>query len=524
MDSSNGNSIDSNNNDTNNDDLGGSSAATDPPLNTSAIDTTAGNHDESTNTAMDTSSTKSNNPDDDGTKTTTAYTTTTTTSTTTTTTIPIPIVPILLSKNRKKKLEKLERTKNKKLERKEREKARKRATAISQGRDIDAERKIMEEKTKLGEGRKRSDEIWAKKRIDARTRFEICIDLGGRGRGGQCSNDNNNNCKKSDDNNNDLMLSNFEKVMREREIASLAQQIRYCYSYNKRSPNPVLTAVTGLSKKKSAAAYSTTNNNTNNNDTTNNDNLTTVRSVLERESGFGEWNRRLFDCNEQSLEDYYGLEVNDSKDTDNDNQEDNNNNVKDSSDDNKEEDKEVRVSSLSKSNKNKKIVYLTSDSTTTLNTLNDDTIYVIGGIVDRNRLKYATINRAQKELHISTAKLPLAEYLTSTTPISTTTKSKNEEIRNVPLTVNHVFDIMLKYKQYNNNWERAFQDVLPSRKDKDVPVVVKNKNNFDAGAVVAVGVGVDVADNNNKKGNNKNKRKLAGSDSSNNNDNNNDIK
>ena len=309
--------------------------------------------------------------------------------------------------------------------------------------------------------------------------------------------------------------------MREREISSLAQQIRYCYSYNKRSPNPVLTAVTGLSKKKRAAANSTTNNNTNNNDTTNNDNLTTVRSVLERESGFGEWNRRLFDCNEQSLEDYYGLEVNDSKDNDNDNdnKEDTNNNNKDSSDENKEKDQEVQVSSLSKSNK-KKIVYLTSDSTTTLNTLNDDTIYVIGGIVDRNRLKYATINRAQKELNISTAKLPLAEYLTSTTPISTTTKSKNEEIRNVPLTVNHVFDIMLKYKQYNNNWERAFQDVLPSRKDKDVPVVKEN-NNLDAGAGVVV---VDVvADDNNKKGNN-NKRKFAGCDSSNNSNNNNNIK
>ncbi|OEU17844.1 hypothetical protein FRACYDRAFT_268818, partial [Fragilariopsis cylindrus CCMP1102] len=79
---------------------------------------------------------------------------------------------------------------------------------------------------------------------------------------------------------------------------------------------------------------------------------------------------------------------------------------------------------------------------------------------------------------------------------------------------------MLRYKQYNNNWERAFQDVLPSRKDKDVPVVKENTN-LDDGVVVAVGD--DVADNNNKKGNNKNKRKLAGSDSSNNNDNNNSI-
>jgi Trm5-related predicted tRNA methylase len=181
----------------------------------------------------------------------------------------------------------------------------------------------------------------------------------------------------------------------------------------------------------------------------------------------------------------------------NDKKEDNNN--KANNDENKE-DEGVQASSLlslSKSKSNKKIVYLTSDSTTTLDTLNDDTIYVIGGIVDRNRLKYATINRAEKELIVSTAKLPLTEYLTSTIPISTTTKSKNEEIRNVPLTVNHVFDIMLKYKQYNNNWDRAFQDVLPSRKDKDI---VKNNLNGD-----------------NKNGNNnKIKNNNAGVDSNNN--------
>jgi tRNA (guanine9-N1)-methyltransferase len=439
---SNGNSTNSSN-DVKNDDLPSAAATT---TTTTGTTTTTTNTDTNTNT---------NNPDG-GTITTTETATATTT----------PTTPPILSKNRKKKLEKIERTKKKKLERKEREKARKRAEAISQGRDLDAERKVMEERTKSGEGRKRSDEMWRTKLVEAKTRFEICIDLGGR----QCKD------TVDDDNNNDLMLSNFEKVMREREIASLAQQIRYCYSYNKRSPNPVLTAITGLSKKSISTNTSTTN-------------LTTVRTILERESGFGEWNRRLFDCNEQSLEDYYGL-VNDKK-------EDNNN--KANNDENKE-DEGVQASSLlslSKSKSNKKIVYLTSDSTTTLDTLNDDTIYVIGGIVDRNRLKYATINRAEKELIVSTAKLPLTEYLTSTIPISTTTKSKNEEIRNVPLTVNHVFDIMLKYKQYNNNWDRAFQDVLPSRKDKDIV-----KNNLDG---------------DNKNGNNnKIKNNNAGVDSNNN--------
>merc|ERR1711935_1018033 len=57
------------------------------------------------------------------------------------------------------------------------------------------------------------------------------------------------------------------------------------------------------------------------------------------------------------------------------------------------------------------IVYLTSDSEKTLELLEDNTVYVIGGIVDRNRLKRATIDRAEQELNVETAKLPLQEYL-----------------------------------------------------------------------------------------------------------------
>ena len=96
------------------------------------------------------------------------------------------------------------------------------------------------------------------------------------------------------------------------------------------------------------------------------------------------------------------------------------------------------------------LVYLTSDSDNVLETLEDDKIYVIGGIVDRNRLKRAAISRAE-EYGIQTAKLPIENYLSM---VSTKV-----------LTCNHVFDILLKYREHGNDWKKALLDVLPERKD-----------------------------------------------------------
>ena len=99
------------------------------------------------------------------------------------------------------------------------------------------------------------------------------------------------------------------------------------------------------------------------------------------------------------------------------------------------------------------VVYLTSDSENTIEHLDNSKIYVIGGIVDRNRLKRAAINRAE-EWGLQTAKLPLAEHLT---------KMKTTKV----LTCNHVFEILLKYRMFGNSWERALLEVLPSRKHKE---------------------------------------------------------
>jgi tRNA (guanine9-N1)-methyltransferase len=97
-----------------------------------------------------------------------------------------------------------------------------------------------------------------------------------------------------------------------------------------------------------------------------------------------------------------------------------------------------------------KLVYLTSDSENILETLEDDKVYIIGGIVDRNRLKRAAIDRAE-QLGIATAKLPITDYLSMVTT--------------QVLTCNHVFEILVKYREHGNDWKKAFLDVLPVRKD-----------------------------------------------------------
>lgn len=226
--------------------------------------------------------------------------------------------------------------------------------------------------------------------------------------------------------------------------------------------NPVFATVTGLSRKNNSVGGSDDSS------AVNNPTTTTVRTILERETGFCEWKRRGFECVEKSLEEYYGLNKNDN--TTNRSKNNNNSNSDDKEDKDKDEDEgDSNTRRGWSSTRNKKIVYLTSDSSTTLDTLDDDTIYVIGGIVDRNRLRYATMNRAQKELNgVQTAKLPLTEYLLKNNSQMSSTKV---------LTVNHVFDIMLKYKQFNNDWGRAFQDVLPRRKDANFGADVSVTNN-----------------------------------------------
>ena len=101
-----------------------------------------------------------------------------------------------------------------------------------------------------------------------------------------------------------------------------------------------------------------------------------------------------------------------------------------------------------------RVVYLTECSDTILDTLVDGDVYVIGGIVDRNRLKGVTRKKA-KEMGVRTAALPIDKYLKKGKGPSTATKV---------LTCNHVFEILLKFRENGGDWGAAMLDVLPTRR------------------------------------------------------------
>lgn len=95
-----------------------------------------------------------------------------------------------------------------------------------------------------------------------------------------------------------------------------------------------------------------------------------------------------------------------------------------------------------------KIVYLTSDSENTLETLEEDKVYVIGGIVDHNQHK-GLCHKLAVEKGVAHAQLPISQYV-------------NMATRKV-LTINHVFGILSKYLD-TQDWKKAFSSVLPKRK------------------------------------------------------------
>jgi len=88
------------------------------------------------------------------------------------------------------------------------------------------------------------------------------------------------------------------------------------------------------------------------------------------------------------------------------------------------------------------------DSTNTLDVLDENKVYIIGGIVDKNRHKDICYEKATKE-NIATAQLPIGNYIELAT-------------RKV-LTINHVFEILVRWLE-NKDWKKAFLEVIPQRK------------------------------------------------------------
>ena len=98
----------------------------------------------------------------------------------------------------------------------------------------------------------------------------------------------------------------------------------------------------------------------------------------------------------------------------------------------------------------KQLVYLTADSENTLHDLLPNDIYIIGGIVDHNRYKQLTFNKAEGQ-KIRHGKLPIREFV--------------DLDSSAVLTVNHVFDIIARFLECRD-WKTALEGAIPERKRK----------------------------------------------------------
>jgi len=208
----------------------------------------------------------------------------------------------------------------------------------------------------------------------------------------------------------------WEDKHKERPLRSLKQQIAFCYGSSRKSPNPVHIYVTSVGPLLRESLEKTSKNNwlafhSTEKDYTEIDQFVYPPVCMENDSSGFKTMTTTMEENEGFVNDLSGLGM-----------------------------------------RKKKLVYLTSDATETIDTLHEDCAYIIGGIVDRNSLKGISYATACKQ-GIRTVKLPLKEnYAMAATHV---------------LTVNHVFDILLNYHRLKD-WKEAIELVLPPRK-KPVP-------------------------------------------------------
>ena len=99
----------------------------------------------------------------------------------------------------------------------------------------------------------------------------------------------------------------------------------------------------------------------------------------------------------------------------------------------------------------RRLIYLSAEGEATVDAIDADAVYVIGGLVDRSQHKDATLRRAMAA-GVHTARLPLEEHM-----------AMNAEGRGRALTVNHCFELMLLRAQ-GRGWEEAMRRVMPGRR------------------------------------------------------------
>lgn len=126
-----------------------------------------------------------------------------------------------------------------------------------------------------------------------------------------------------------------------------------------------------------------------------------------------------------------------------------------------------------------KLVYLTADTETVLQEFDREKVYVIGGIVDHNRLKGVTRAKADEQ-GIGTMQLPLGEHI------------EMGSFSRV-LAVNHVLSIVLEL-QAGGKWRQVLEKCIPGRK-KFIDQITPNQSEDKGAASTDAGAGSDTACN-----------------------------
>ncbi|KAJ2773349.1 tRNA (guanine(9)-N(1))-methyltransferase [Coemansia nantahalensis] len=97
------------------------------------------------------------------------------------------------------------------------------------------------------------------------------------------------------------------------------------------------------------------------------------------------------------------------------------------------------------------LVYLTADSPNELDGLDPGKVYIVGGLVDKNRYPRLTLEKAEQQ-GIAHARLPIGQYV----------KMASRKV----VTVNQIFEMLIKFIE-TDSWGTAFLDVIPQRKIRD---------------------------------------------------------
>jgi len=110
-----------------------------------------------------------------------------------------------------------------------------------------------------------------------------------------------------------------------------------------------------------------------------------------------------------------------------------------------------------------KLIYLTPDAKNELLTLEQDKVYIIGGLVDEHISKRVSLNHARSK-EIATAKLPISGFMISHSP---------SQIPNETLTINQVVEV-LTLICHGHQWPQALAECIPKRKGLVVKHIASN--------------------------------------------------